>query len=140
MFCWAYTIKYICWNLTVRMNVQIYSWQKISIEWVSEYIRFQNINEYLGEWIYSSIILEYILISQYLLHTDGYLQRSNPLSKMLWFCQQKFIFWFFFFVSLKKILPYLKKMQGLFDCNLSHFKRSRLENRCRILKSVRQMA
>ena len=37
------------------MNVRIYSRGEKSLEWMSEYIRFEKIHEYLGEWIYSTI-------------------------------------------------------------------------------------
>ena len=54
-FCWAASNRCIHWNLTFRMNVQIYSWGEKSLEWMSEYICFGEIHKYLSEWIYSSI-------------------------------------------------------------------------------------
>ena len=61
LFCWAASFECICWNLTFRINIRIYSWGEKSLEWMFKYICFGKIHEYLGRWIYLSINIQIYL-------------------------------------------------------------------------------
>ena len=52
LFCLMNKFEYICWNLTVQINVQIYSRGKKILKWMSQYICFEKVHKYLGKWIY----------------------------------------------------------------------------------------
>ena len=65
IFCWANTIEYIRWNLTVQMNVRIYSWGKNSIEWISKYVTLKK-SKNIWRFEYIQIFIEkYVHLPKY---------------------------------------------------------------------------